>query len=300
MGIGQRIQTTADAVGTQQKLADAVNVSLRTMSSYINESSSPKLDMLEEIAQIGGVSLEWLVFGEGAAIPTELADQEKVRDFYERLQQLKGSMNEAEFARMVGIPATTMKNYYGKSMPSLDRAAKIATAFGKSLDWLYGLDDGAIIESADISAAPVIGLAACGSDGWAHLANSHFNAEVPHQITNDPDAFAVISTGSSMQPFGIYEGYLCWCSPAMALKVGHIVCVERRNQTTGEVMLTIKKLGVIGHGAYEIIGYEPAIETPSDATHAIETQKVFWETVPENEIERISVVTHILTTPTIR
>ena len=144
--------------------------------------------------------------------------------------------------------------------------------------------------------APVLGLASCGSDGWARMDGSKFRAELPKSIQNDPDAFAVISKGESMQPFGIYEGYLCYCSPATELLIGDIVCVERKGDD-GEVSLTIKKLGMIGHGAYEIIGYMPLKESLSSANHGKQSQELFWETVHIDDIERISVVTHIHTRP---
>lgn len=53
---------------------------------------------------------------------------------------LKNGYSDAEFARLCDIKYTTLKGYFDGKTPGLDNAAKIASAFGKSLDWLYGND----------------------------------------------------------------------------------------------------------------------------------------------------------------
>ncbi|MBL4730992.1 MAG: helix-turn-helix transcriptional regulator [Rhizobiaceae bacterium] len=197
----------------------------------------------------------------------------------------------------------------GKSKPQFFGVGRLATEAGVDLNWLLtgeGPEPSEVASPAIIQRpnnpkpvaknAPVLGLASCGPDGWARMDGSKFRAELPKSIQNDPDAFAIISRGESMQPFGIYEGYLCYCSPATELLIGDIVCVERK-EDDGEISLTIKKLGIIGHGAYEIIGYMPLKESLSSANHGKQSQELFWETVNKTDIERISVVTHIHTRP---
>lgn len=56
-----------------------------------------------------------------------------------RLRSLQGDMRDKEFARVCGVPYSTMRGFLdGSSNPKPDAAIKIADAFGKSLDWFYG------------------------------------------------------------------------------------------------------------------------------------------------------------------
>lgn len=61
--------------------------------------------------------------------------------FLERLNLLKGRRSEADFARQCDLPYATMRMYLKGSMPSLDKAEKIATAHDVSIDWLFGISD---------------------------------------------------------------------------------------------------------------------------------------------------------------
>lgn len=193
----------------------------------------------------------------------------------------------------------------GKSKPQFFAMCSLAESAGIKIEWLLSgklpmrPDQKPVSESlptGDARKVQLIGMASCGEDGWARLETTLFEAETPKTISNDPDAFAIIARGESMQPFGIYEGFLCFCSPATELKIGDIVCVERKLED-GTISLTIKKLGMIGHGAFEIIGYSPLEEVPGYGSKGYQFQKLFWETVHEKEIDRISVVTHIHTRP---
>ena len=59
-------------------------------------------------------------------------------EFHNRLVFLKQDMSDAAFARKCDVRYTTLKGYLDGKTPGLDNAAKIAAAFGRSLDWLYG------------------------------------------------------------------------------------------------------------------------------------------------------------------
>lgn len=220
-----------------------------------------------------------------------------------RLAEVRAKRTREEFASFLGLHENSIGNYErGNRQPDHDFFRLLNEREGTDLNWLItgeGSGEPIIQPTQSSPVAAVLGLASCGPTGWANIESTRFNAIVPRELEADPDAYPVIATGTSMQPFGIYSGFLCWCSPAMRLGLGDIVCLERK-LPNGDIMLTIKKLGVIGHDAYELIGYEQSVETPSSEPHGVETQKLFWEAVKMNEIERISVVAHILTRPTIR
>ena len=82
---------------------------------------------------------------------------------------------------------------------------------------------------------PVIGLAECGLKGWYQGAPMVVSAARPGDL-HDPDAFAVMAIGVSMRPAGICQGFLCFCSPRMAVDKGDRVYIELRDGTA-----TIKK-----------------------------------------------------------
>jgi phage repressor protein C with HTH and peptisase S24 domain len=76
-------------------------------------------------------------------------------------------------------------------------------------------------------AIPVIGLAECGLKGWWREEPMAVAAACPADLA-DPDAFAVIASGRSMEPEGIRPGYLLICSPGARPRTGEVVYVERR------------------------------------------------------------------------
>ena len=85
--------------------------------------------------------------------------------------------------------------------------------------------------------------------------------------------------------------------PHFEPEIGDIACLERKLED--ETSLTTKRLGMIGHDAIEIMGFEPLQETPSTEPYAKQTQQLFWETIKFKDIHRLSVITHIRTKPTI-
>ena len=60
---------------------------------------------------------------------------------FPRMNELKGNMSVSAFARAIGINQQTMATYMQGRLPSLEVAARIASTFDVSLDWLLGLSD---------------------------------------------------------------------------------------------------------------------------------------------------------------
>lgn len=65
MNIGDRIKAAATKLGGQKELGARTGVSPRAISDYIAGKSSPQIKTLEQIAEASGVSLSWLIFGQG-------------------------------------------------------------------------------------------------------------------------------------------------------------------------------------------------------------------------------------------
>ena len=67
-----------------------------------------------------------------------------------RLEALRGSKTQKEFAALCGIPLNTYTNWVrGICEPSASAIIKLCTTFGVQSDWLLGMSD-----SRDGSAAP--------------------------------------------------------------------------------------------------------------------------------------------------
>ena len=111
-------------------------------------------------------------------------------------------------------------------LPSPEALA-VSDVIGRHVASLGGLEGGGSV--------PVIGLAECGLKGWYQGTSMVVSAARPGDL-QDPDAFAVIAIGVSMRPAGICQGFLCFCSPRMAIDKGDRVYIERRDGTA-----TIKK-----------------------------------------------------------
>ena len=168
--------------------------------------------------------------------------------FADRLRAAIGHESERSFARRAQVSHSSLGQYLkGASEPTRPGLIRMAAAAEVNLDWLAtgrgemrepGRDSFAAIARHVASlggregggSVPVVGLAECGLKGWYQGASMAVSAARPGDL-QDPDAFAVIAIGVSMRPAGICQGFLCFCSPRMAVDKGDRVYVERRDGT---------------------------------------------------------------------
>jgi len=223
-----------------------------------------------------------------------------------------------QLAADLGVSASGIKKWLsGAADPGFRHLLKISEVCNVSLDWL-AFGEGSKIRGASAKrtdsasekddipeetiagqdaqtpqpSRPIVGLAACGPEGWAEWNQNRFRAIVPPELRKDPHAFPILASGESMQPFGIYAGFLCWASPAEEPEMHDIICVERRSEQ-GDVLMSIKSLGLVSSDGVELYGYRPVAED----SYGGETQEVFSEFITSSALVRISVITHILTRP---
>ena len=72
--IGQRIQFALDRADVRQKdLADKLGVNPATVSGYISGKIEPSVKVIQMVSKMTGVTLEWLITGEGPMHRTEAA-----------------------------------------------------------------------------------------------------------------------------------------------------------------------------------------------------------------------------------
>jgi transcriptional regulator with XRE-family HTH domain len=144
-----------------------------------------------------------------------------------------------ELAKAAGMPRRTLESYMsGKAEPKVSALVAIAKAAGVSIAWLatgeapvhpperlfqFAEETGGREQLAGV---PVVGLAECGLRGWYQRDPLTVSASRPGDFF-DPDGFAVIAVGQSMVPAGIFEGFLCFCSPGTLPSKGDAIFVER-------------------------------------------------------------------------
>ncbi len=133
-------------------------------------------------------------------------------DFSERLQEAIGDESVNSFAKRCGISQTAMRSYINGSLPSIDKAQKIAETAHVSLLWLITnqgtADTSSIDEQKDTYiAVPVMKTRASagggavaideGQDGWVK-----FDRAWLHNTwhLNPSDLFTIPSIGESMEP----------------------------------------------------------------------------------------------------
>ena len=78
---------------------------------------------------------------------------------------------------------------------------------------------------------PLIGFAACGTEGWGGTMTYEVPITPPHPR---PDMIAIVASGDSMLPEGIGNGHICFCDPHAPPMPGECVYIE---QTDGKAAL---------------------------------------------------------------
>jgi phage repressor protein C with HTH and peptisase S24 domain len=182
-------------------------------------------------------------------------------------------------ADVMGISRGQLFRYIkGESQPTADPLAQLALATGVNAHWLI---TGQGIPTPDHTPTlPLIGLAKCGLRDWfAPAAQTRLNTPCPSDMT-DPEGFAVMAVGTSMQPAGIREGFLCLCAPNTAYTAEDIVYVE---DTTGIASLKLLKKEDADYVWLQ--GWLPPDE--------LDRQKPYIEQRRKNIIKRIAPVIYI-------
>ena len=214
-------------------------------------------------------------------------------------------------AAKAGIPLSSMNEYLGGAKLPADRLVAIAHAADLSLDWLatgegemrarprsvaesiidavdepfrrlraegYGIAPP--LPQAGAGSVPVLGLAECGLKGWYQEGPMRVRAMRPGDLL-DPQAFAVIAIGKSMQPAGIEQGFLCFCSPAVSPDSGDAIYVERRSDKAASIKL-------YGRAEPEWIHLQGWLD-PDDAGR----QAPYTEQLKRSDVARLAVIIYV-------
>lgn len=146
----------------------------------------------------------------------------------------RAHLTQAAFADRLGVSALSVVRYEaGSRTPDGAFLENLSVLFGVNADWIVtgaGSIEPSVPRVKRVPAAslPVLGLAECGLRGWYQREPMSVTAARPGDFF-DPDGFAVIAIGRSMVPAGIFEGFLCFCSPRTPASAGDAVYIERND-----------------------------------------------------------------------
>lgn len=83
--LGDRLAAAREAANlSQSALATRLGVRLRTLQGWENDLSEPRANRLQMLAAMLGVSLRWLLTGEGEGVPPPLTEEQARDETMER------------------------------------------------------------------------------------------------------------------------------------------------------------------------------------------------------------------------
>ena len=67
---------------TQKQLAESIGVNQKQYQHWERDRAEPSFDKLQKLSYVLGINIEWLLFGNGKAVPKE----KKISDLLSRIQ----------------------------------------------------------------------------------------------------------------------------------------------------------------------------------------------------------------------
>lgn len=96
-----RIKAVVNKVGGKRAMARAIEVSDTQVYRYINGINTPGMEVIKRIADVGGVSVEWLMNGEGRYDLGQLDLEEKLNIVSDLATRHEGTPNPEKLAMHV-------------------------------------------------------------------------------------------------------------------------------------------------------------------------------------------------------
>ena len=231
----------------------------------------------------------------------------RMNTLQDRLRQLRGPASRRSFADRLGTTESTLRNYeQGKSSPNSEFLAEVVKVLRVEPKWLltgqgsmYQNEELANIPVEEVPApftpaapaqeadpwksthwqqVPVIGLAACGLDGWYNPSPLAMRLNLYVDYPYNPEFFAVIAVVTSMQPEGIRQGFVLYCDPAAKIDPDDAVYIEQKDGTAA-----VKKYVTTDGDWVYLQGWLP----PSEEA---ESQQPFMDKLSRSVIRRMACV----------
>lgn len=95
--LGDRITAAREAQGlSQADFARTLGVELKTVENWENDQAEPRANKVQMMSGVLGVSVSWLLIGEGDGIPAPMGATlpKGVQDILDELRQLRSDMTQ--------------------------------------------------------------------------------------------------------------------------------------------------------------------------------------------------------------
>lgn len=193
-----------------------------------------------------------------------------------RILAAERNLSVAELAKLSGVQPHNLRRYARQeAQPKIEIANKIAEALNVSLDEVMGTKLGVGSISAlptKIRTIPVFGAVqgGLGQDITDVLAPIDY-MPAPEWIAGNPNAYAVIVTGDSMEP-RFFAGEILFVHPGLPPKPGDDVVVQLSNGSKSEAV--VKRL--IRRTASKLIceQFNPPINVEFDAAEVKSVHRI--------------------------
>ena len=224
---------------TEKSFSAQIGINQGTFRRYL-DGSEPSKKFLLAIARGTGVSIGWLVAGEGPMRPgqvllpppvweQEKAElEEKVRNYRNLQERLEAGKREIEAGKR-----------------EIELLKKMAEVNQK----IHSMEKGMVKQppppptaGGGVADITLLGLAECGMAGWLLKKPLSVNVICPVGM-NPAEDFAVMTTGQSLFYAGIEPGFVCFCAAKSAPRVGDIVYVLKPNNTASLGLVRIRAQG---------------------------------------------------------
>jgi transcriptional regulator with XRE-family HTH domain len=122
--IGERIREAASRCDTVEKMAELAGIPRRTLYNYLKGPREPKAAQLAAISRVTGVTLEWLITGEGemlddmskAPAPTATVDPELMERLHDLIASIFHDVGQKPPQRRITREVANLYNELAKAV----------------------------------------------------------------------------------------------------------------------------------------------------------------------------------------
>lgn len=123
--------TESDEIKSIYSLAKQCGISDQTILDWRNKNRSPTIDKLSKVAEVLGVSIDWLVYG------SNYTSEGQDMNGAEIVERIKSKMELKEVSRLTGISQQTISHWKTRgTIPSAKYIENIAAVLNVSSQWL--------------------------------------------------------------------------------------------------------------------------------------------------------------------
>lgn len=252
---------------------------------FLKFNDSAQKEELAAISRKTGLSLSWLITGEGDPWAGKEKEEEQTQEASaerKTRETAQEAVHEQETASPVLMPPPM-------TPPPPPRAAMLAE-MGACYAGMYKGIPAPL--SAAVPSMTLLGLAACGMEGWEGRITYPISVPAPHVRQ---DMLAVLMYGTSLVPKGILDGHICFCDPRAEAQPGEVVYVEHKGGAHA-ILKEFLGYGVQGAAPDELVlrGWlPPEVQNAADPDGLPPRQKSFTLRLKMTEVRMLAPVVYV-------